>query len=122
MFLNKSYNTNQKMGLYPEYGVEYAMIMNDGSIGVIYPVRNFDERLLKSNYYIEREKFYHKNHCKVWREKIDNNNNNNNNLDIEVTRDEKKHIDDILEKNKDKIKEHGFYDAGYVESTLDFII
>jgi len=98
------------MGLYSEYGIEFCAIIDEKLI-IIVPIKELDERLLGSKYYKTRKQFYQDHKYKSWREKIDN-------IDITLTNIEKDKLNIILEDNKNKVIEYGWYDVGYIGSSL----
>lgn len=93
------------MGIYSEYGIEYGGYESNGNYITLLPIKLFDERLIHSNYYSQREKFYQENYGLSWCIKIEN-------IDIELRDLEKELV------QKTSLRDLGFYDVSRVHTTL----
>jgi hypothetical protein len=97
-----------KMGIYYEYGIEYVGYDSDGKYITLLPIKVFDDRLIRSKYYEQREPFYRENYGSSWCTKIDV----IDFIDIQLYDQERKVIQEA------SLKDQGFYDVSRVHSTL----
>lgn len=72
---------------------------------ILLSIKVFDDRLINSKYYEQREPFYRENYGSSWCTKIDH-------INIELFDHERKVIEDSSLKNR------GFYDVSRSHSTL----
>lgn len=102
------------MGLYPECGVEYDIVLRNGEKIVVVPISSADKRLLSSQYYLRRKSVYDAQLSKrplTWSFKADG-------VDISLYPQEIEKLKVLLEKYASEVVEHGWYDVGKVNSTL----
>jgi len=93
------------MGFYILYGVEYAIKLPSGEYLAVVKIGDVDDRLLASEYYKERAKYYEENNKrKQWRTKATG-------IDFDLTEKEKEKLGEYIEKYKPV--EHGWFDVNY---------
>ena len=95
------------MGIYRAYGVEYGALYTDGTYHVLIPLKDFDDRLVQSQYYLNRKDVYI---CKPneWRERV-------HEIDIDLVEAERQLVNRFVAGSN--VLEHGFYDVCYVDNT-----
>jgi hypothetical protein len=99
------------MGIYPNHGVEYHLILKNNKRYIIANTTETDNRLVKSKYYEDRkEKWFEKmyQYCTPLIE---------DGFDIQLTEDELKRLHDLLDKHKNEIDIHGWYDVCTITDT-----
>lgn len=99
------------MGIYYAYGIEYSLKLKDGRVICLVHMNQADERLLESSYYQQRKQYYEKSRLLEWHEKVDN-------CDCKLTPNEEVQLNELLNKYKDEVIEHGWYDVKRYSSTL----
>jgi len=97
------------MGIYYKYGVEFGILYDDGRYEVIYDISNFDARLLESQYY--KQVTTQQIPRRQWRRFV-----HKHNIDISLTHSEQEHVRIYID-GKYGIKEYGFYDVCYMDTS-----
>ena len=95
------------MGLYPDHGVEYLIILKDQQIICLVNTTQADSRLLRSNYYEKRKHAWWDDSwqtgCKPITDMTD--------FDIELTVVENLALSEKLEHYGEEVETHGWYDV-----------
>jgi hypothetical protein len=105
----KGFDRFNCMGIYTKYGLEYRMVLKDGSQEVVVHMEALDSRLLASKYYQRRKSYYDQNGSKCsWCERALG-------VDIELSEEELEKLYQRL--SRDDVVEHDWFDVCYLETT-----
>jgi hypothetical protein len=99
------------MGLFFRYGIEYHVVLRNGTIIKLVEMKNADARLLQSKYYQSRKQKY-ENEIKEWSEEAIN-------CDCELTTAELGILKKILNVHGSDVIKHGWVDIKEIISTLE---
>lgn len=104
------------MGMYADHGVEYHIIYKDGRKNIIASTHATDKRLLQSHYFnvrkhdwLSADAMY--GHGSYSKKILDPD------FDVELTNEEKCHLDMAIQQNPNTIQEHGWYDVNTISYT-----
>jgi len=101
------------MGVYPQWGVEYAVELATGHRVVVVSVAQADARLLVSAYYVARKPFYDRNPVREWRVATSL---LTEEVDFGLTEPEQEALAAALAGGA--VRTHGWFDVGYLHWTL----
>jgi len=100
------------MGIYPDHGIEYHIVLKDQKRFVIANTKATDDRLRKSKYLDKRyEKWFDlcRTQCIPLKDVED--------LDVELDDQEKERLQDLLNINKANVLTYGWYDVCSIYDT-----
>jgi hypothetical protein len=102
------------MGIYPDHGIEYHVVLKNNKRFIIASTKATDDRLVKSKFFKDREsEWFAINHsmCVKMEDKdVDE-------LDVELTEKEKEKLQSCLEKAGEDLDRHGWYDVCSIYDT-----
>ena len=98
------------MGLYPNHGVEYHVVLSDGKTRIVVArTKETDDRLCASKYYKAREESWLTGeiNCKQFVRPI-----NDDEFDVLLTDDEQQKLKNILDNNT--VETHGWFETNVI--------
>lgn len=105
------YSVEWKMGMYPDHGIEYHIILKDGQHIVVLCSREVDDRLIASEYYKKRRESWFEDmwsRCDPITEDVD----------IQMSDQEKNKLEKLLNEYGSGVSSHGWYDVMTICSSL----
>jgi len=104
------------MGIYPDHGLEYHVVLKNNMHLIVANIKDIDNRLEKSEFYKKRkDKWFmiNNNICKLL-SIIDL-----HDLDIELNENEKNKLNEYLNKYGEEVDDHGWYDVCKIYDTYE---
>lgn len=98
------------MGIYIEHGVEYRVVLKDGSFIKIATTRDTDERLTQSQYFNDNKKTWFNNHTSFAKLLA-------HTADLELYNNEHTNLQKEIEQHGDDVDHHGWYEVNYTSTT-----